>query len=428
MYFFYNLFLVIVFPFFKILPIFIPKLKFLIKNREEKLNALLHSPFKKDNKKVIWLHSASVGELDQAKAFASVLREKNKDIIILQSVFSASVTDKQILDEPNYHPFFLPFDFPFSYDKIIKKFEPNLLIIFAWDSWPNLIRKMKLSGAKTYLVCASLSESSGRANGIGRFLTKAVFSYLDGIFPAHESLEPLFNSLVSENTTVQALGDTRFDAVINRIETKKPSSSFQAFESKFNKDILSTKPILFGSTYPICESHLLQYLEKYPGTKDSFWIFPHKWDSERMSILTEKLKAFGSVSNFSEMIKPNTPYPKFLLFDEMGILAFAYQYALFAYVGGAIHNRIHNTIEPAAFGLPLITGTKMTTAPEAIVLRKIGGLFVFSNQKEFDEIMNQLSANETETRKIGEKNRKFVLENRGASERIYERVFPDAFS
>jgi 3-deoxy-D-manno-octulosonic-acid transferase len=426
MYLLYNITLVILYPIFLLLSFFIPKLKEIISIRKADLACLVQFPFEKGTKKVVWLHGASVGELDQSRAIAKTLKEKNKNVFILQSIFSNSVTQKQ-LEDSNFDLYFhLPFDFPFAYTRILKKFKPDFLMILAWDTWPNLIRDAKRSGAKTYLACASLSSSSGRSKGIARHLTKATFNYLDGIFPSHEILIKDFESLVSENTELQSLGDTRFDSVLNRIESGKPGERFLTFSKKSEARILKEKPILLGSTYPICEEYLLAYLNGTEGEIPPFWIFPHKWEEDRMRALESKLSSFGSVDRFSNLVDFHANYPRFLLFDEMGILAFAYQYARFAYVGGGIHNRIHNTIEPAAFGLTLITGQKISNAPEAIVMQKLGGLFVCKNAFDFSERVKALLSNPIETQEIGAKNRKFVLENRGASERIYLKVFSDA--
>ena len=112
----------------------------------------------------------------------------------------------------------------------------------------------------------------------------------------------------------------------------------------------------------------------------------------------------------------------------MGILAFAYKYALFAYIGGGFHHRIHNTIEPAAFGLPILCGPKIFSSPEAIVMHKLGGVFIAQNNEEYNNHLIELLSSMDKTRQIGEKNRKFVLDNMGASLRIYLKVFSDALN
>lgn len=294
----------------------------------------------------------------------------------------------------------------------------------AWDTWPNLLKTANRMGTKTYLACASLSSESSRKNPLIRSLTKASFRYLTGIYPSHELMAKEFKGLVNETIDFSVLGDTRFESVLGKLETKSPNPAFTKFVSD-QKDFLSkNKPIILGSTYGICENHFMAYLKE--NKDDSYyWIFPHKWETERMDHWIPKLKEFGTVGVFSKL-KPEEPLPKFLLFDQMGILAFAYQYGSFAYVGGAFTHRVHNTIEPAALGLAVITGPKISNAPEAIVMQELGGLFKTINEADFIQKFQLLVQNKSLQEKMGNGNRNFVVENRGASEKIYNRVFSDA--
>ncbi len=108
-----------------------------------------------------------------------------------------------------------------------------------------------------------------------------------------------------------------------------------------------------------------------------------------------------------------------IIFDVLGVLAFAYQAADFAYVGGALHNRVHNVLEPATFGLPLMTGPKISNSPEATILQKTGGLFLVSSAQD---ILNVLNIPEKELEIIRKNNREFVQSGRGAAKRLYEEI------
>jgi 3-deoxy-D-manno-octulosonic-acid transferase len=430
MYLLYNLLLFLFYPFFLLLTLLHPKLRATAIKRKHDLTKLLATPFQKEGKVVIWFHSASVGELDQARALAKTIKEKSKNAFILQSVYSSSVTEKH-LDDSNFDlHFLLPFDFPLAYRKIFRKFKPDILMILAWDTWPNLIRSSKQFATKTYLACASLSSTSGRSKGIMKLLTRDVFSYLDAVFVTHEIQLPEFKSLLGDKTILEVLGDTRFDSVLNRIEQSQPTDRFQSFLRNHDEEIQKNPPVLLGSTYPICESYLLDFLKGEIKNESNapFWIFPHKWEENRMFALESNLSSFGSVSRFSEVLEGRLALPRFLLFDEMGILAFAYKYARFAYVGGGFHHRIHNTIEPAAWGLALFTGPRIQNASEAIVMQKLGGLIACTDGPDYVSCLMRLLQQKMETERIGRENRKFVLENRGASERIYLRVFSHVLS
>lgn len=409
-----------VWTFLNFLSLFSKKIRTELKKRKNSYKQLLtQNP---GDRAVIWLHSASVGELDQAKALTETIRSHRPNVFIIQSVFSSSVKETAFTDPLADAYFYLPFDLPFAYSKLFQWFRPKFLFIMAWDTWPNLLKNAHHYGTKTYLCCASLSSQSSRKNPLVRILTKTSFSHLSGIYPSHELMAKEFEGLVNAGTDFRVLGDTRFESVLNKLEQKSPNPMFTDFFKKEKLFLSETKPVILGSTYPICESHFLSYL-RTQRDEMSYWIFPHKWEPKRMMDFKSKLSAFGSVSVFSE-VKGNDPLPKFLLFDVLGILAFAYQYGSFAYVGGAFHNRIHNTIEPAALGLPIITGPKIQNAPEAIVMHELGGLFKTNSESDFVLHFQKLVNDKDLREKMGTTNRNFVVENRGASEKIYNRVFP----
>ncbi|EMY13783.1 3-deoxy-D-manno-octulosonic-acid transferase [Leptospira weilii str. Ecochallenge] len=161
----------------------------------------------------MWLHAASVGELDQCKALALEFRKYDPSAFLIQSVFSESVRDSQLEAFPADDTFRLPIDFPTNYDWIFSHFQPKVLVLMAWDTWPNLILSAKRLGAKVVLGSAVIGA---RKRGLMGSLTKAVFSHLDGIFPSHESFYDSFRALVPDNIPVKVLGDTRFDIVLKR--------------------------------------------------------------------------------------------------------------------------------------------------------------------------------------------------------------------
>ncbi|EMY69901.1 3-deoxy-D-manno-octulosonic acid transferase [Leptospira vanthielii] len=421
-YFFYNILTFTVFLVLKFLFLFVKPVRKELKKRKRSLNQIFSKT--PEGKFVVWLHAASVGELDQARALTETIRKKHKNVFIIQSVFSSSVKESSFLDPLADVYFYLPLDLPHAYDRIFTHFKPQVLLVMAWDTWPNLLKTASRKGTKSYLCCASLSSQSSRKNPLVRSLTKASFRYLSGIYPSHELMAKEFEGLVAENTDFLVLGDTRFESVLGKLETKSPNPIFTEFVSDQKEFLNKNKPILLGSTYGVCEEYFTAYLKTH--TDDAYyWIFPHKWDASRMEDWIPTLEKYGTVGVFSK-VKKGEGFPKFLLFDLMGILAFAYQYGSFAYVGGAFTHRVHNTIEPAALGLPVITGPKISNAPEAIVMQELGGLFQAETEKEFVQKFALLVKDKTLREKMGKGNRNFVVENRGASDKIYNRVFANA--
>ncbi len=377
----------------------------------------LNTVIPKSSDPIIWLHGPSVGELDQCKAFARVIKSHLPNAFIFQTVFSDSVKEEQLIAPEISVGAFLPFDFFGSYDALFDHIKPSLIVIFSWDTWPNFCYSAKKRSIPLVLAAATLSPNSGREKSLAKNLTKFTLLCFKGIYPSHQMFKNRFETLVEGKVEVEVLGDTRYDAVLEKLETQKPPASFTTFLNLYPKEWLEAKPILFGSTYSSCETLLLHFVQSI-RTFPPIWVFPHHWETERMNDLARQLQC--PVVLFSEVLEGKCQPEKIVLFDRLGILAFAYQYARFSYVGGALHNRVHNTIEPAAHGNFLITGDKISNASEAIVMREMGGLF----SGTASQILSFLNENHSSPSLLekGKRNQSFVLENRGASLKLYNKL------
>ncbi|MBE8372819.1 3-deoxy-D-manno-octulosonic acid transferase [Leptospira borgpetersenii serovar Hardjo-bovis] len=397
------------------LSLLFPSVRLFFRKRSEDKKRILSKDLNLSGKHTVWLHAASVGELDQCKALAFEFRKYDPSTFLIQSVFSESVRDSQLEAFPADETFHLPIDSPFGYNWIFSLFHPKVLVLMAWDTWPNLILSAKRFGAKVVLGSAVIGS---RKDGFMGKLTRSVFRHLDGIFPSHEFFYDTFRALVPEKVPVKVLGDTRFDIVLKKIEDNR-----KVFKKP--KNYKYSKIILFASTYEPCEK-LIVSLYEFIRSKNSdllnevaFWIFPHKTSPDRITSIEYNLQN----ANISYQTWTSVPFESMsaqtIIFDVLGVLAFAYQAVDFAYVGGALHNRVHNVLEPATFGLPLMTGPKISNSPEATILQKTGGLFIVSDPEDIFQVLN-LSESELET--IRKRNREFVQSGRGAAQRVYEEI------
>jgi len=375
------------------------------------------------NKTLYWLHGASVGELDQAKSLGKVIKKREPNSLLLLTWVSDSVTERNLLDSPCDYHYPLPLDGPFSYRLLLGKFRPKKLILFAWDTWAWLIRSSKSSGCQVYLTCATLGDTSNRNKGVLAYFTKLIFSWLDGVYPAHSILEKDFQSILTQRqrSELKTLGDTRFDAVAQRIQNTKPNVKFRNW-AKENRNIHKAQlNLVFASTYPSSELGILEWLSKTKlKNQISLWIFPHKINDDRLLYFEDKLKdSDWTHARYSQ----NDPSATIQLMDEMGLLAYAYEHANLVYVGGGFQHRVHNVIEPAYFGNPLFTGMKIENSSEALVLESLHGLFRYESMIELLDDMEEKILSEYNFAEIRIKNKNFVLANTGASQRIYEEIW-----
>jgi 3-deoxy-D-manno-octulosonic-acid transferase len=376
---------------------------------------------------VYWFHGASVGELDQAKALGRELKNREPNSFLILSWMSDSVTKKNLKDSPADFHYPLPLDGPFSYSQFLGIFQPAKLVLFAWDTWAWLIYSANARHTSIYLACATLGEKSARLGIFSKQLTELCFSWMKGILPAHSIHEPRFLSLlesVKPKPFLQTAGDSRFDSVIQKMESNSPQESFLHLLKTMGLEDSKKchiPVIIFASTYPICETGILEFLEK-SNDNSIVWIFPHKIEPARIEFLRERISNLKISNSTSSKYLEGS---RVLIFDELGILAFAYRYAKFAYVGGGFHHRIHNVIEPAYWKLPILTGSRIENASEALVLESLGGLKRVSGISELSRAcLDWDKPSELENLyRLGEKNKNFVMDNQGASKRIYETIW-----
>ncbi|MBP7284355.1 MAG: 3-deoxy-D-manno-octulosonic acid transferase [Leptospiraceae bacterium] len=364
--------------------------------------------------RVIWLHAASVGELDQCKAQAKAIKESEPQTLVIQSVFSESVQEKNFDSDYTYFNFHLPLDFYFAYNFIFEKFHPDSLVLMAWETWPNLILAAKRYNCKVYLASAVLDPKSKRTSFMARALTRSVFKKISGIAPVNESMISAFQELSGENTKVISCGDSRFDSVVDKIKSKTPNEKF----TEFVKSYPHKKILLLASTYSECEKILFPKLREILDLGYSVWIFPHKIDKPRIDEINNHLHAEVLSYSLYSTVK-NPCKDRIVLFDVLGILAFAYFHGSLAYIGGAVHNKVHNVLEPAYFGLPLMTGEKILNSFDAINLRENKSLTVINSSDDFFKAVQKYS-DEKEREKANTANKNYVLSRTGASEKFYQ--------
>ena len=224
---------------------------------------------------------------------------------------------------------------------------------------------------------------------------------------------PEFIRLTENKIPVYALGDTRVDSVIQKIENRGSVADPL-------KKLLPAheRAVILASTYPVCDEVLIPIIPDILNSNRSVWIFPHHINKNRIEEIKENLAKHNiSYSLFSEI---EQQFEKVILFDKLGILAFAYEHGEIAYVGGAIHNRVHNVLEPAYFGLPIVTGKNIFHSPEAISLQESKGLFRLDKKEYIPGQILSLLKDKAKLDILKKNNHEFVLSQKGASQRLYD--------
>lgn len=385
---------------------------------------------------VLWLHAASVGELDQALALAREIRARTSQASgprprLIASVFSLSVTKTEL---PEFDlVFYLPLDWPGRWRKILDSMRPQVFVTMTWDVWPNLLRELSRRKVPSFLCSAALAEDSPRLRGWRRRLLQPVYACLTGIGAVDEDNRARFLKLLPDPGRVLVTGDTRFDTILHKIEHTRLDSA-----TRENLERLKGEASLWihASTYAADDRELFAVL---PDLLDSFrdwrvFVFPHHIDEERLRAVEAAAGAAGlSIARYSQLSahageasnddgQTGAETPRCVLVDRMGILALAYRHGDFCYVGGGFHHRIHNTAEPAALGLPILTGPRIDTSPIALELERAGALRRLHSAAEIATAARQWMTNDTERKSTGRIGHDLVHERAGGA-----RAFYDAF-
>ncbi|MEI6847085.1 MAG: glycosyltransferase N-terminal domain-containing protein [Chlorobiaceae bacterium] len=382
--------------------------KGLFEELEKKISKISDSSFK------VWIHATSVGEFEQARPIIAALKEKHPDIVIFISFFSNSGYNARKNFPDASAVFYLPSDTKSNAKRLISLLKPNLLLLMRYDFWPNHLKEAKRNNIRLVLAAAVLQQHAPYFKPLLKSFYQSIFQLFDCIYTASAKDTLAFRKIfMCQN--VETAGDPRFDQVCLRSgNTSKVNHLNPLFENQM--------VLVAGSVWQKDEAILLdawQKLEKKP----SLILVPHEVGHENMIRLSKDLQkrslAFVQVSALSKSFNPEQ---HILIIDQIGYLAELYSFASIAYVGGGFGVNVHNTLEPAVFGIPILFGPNYHNSPEAEDLVAAGGASVIHDQKELASKLNKLISDSLLRKNAGNIAKKFVKERSGATVKIVESI------
>lgn len=355
------------------------------------------------NDQTLWFHCASLGEYEQGLPVFKVLRSHYKNHKIVLSFFSPSGYDIRkntpIADVVVY----LPLDTKANAKQFLDVVHPELTVFIKYDIWPNFLNELKKRQLRAILISAAFRENQSFFKFYGNQLRKALFAF-EHIFTQNERSKNLLESINYKNVTVT--GDTRFDRVSSQLEVDNTLD----FIETFKQDKLC---VVAGSTWPEDETLLINFINSEASKDVKFIIAPHNIKSNQIKNIQEKLTAESVL--FSEKGNKKLKDTQVFIIDTIGILSKIYSYADIAYVGGAMGTTgLHNTLEPAVFGVPIIIGNHHEKFPEAKEMIDNAGMFSIATQEEFDAILKELIQNTEKRILSGNNNLHYIKKNKGA--------------
>jgi len=387
-------------------PLFSPKMSLFVKGRKSVIDTI-KSTLKKGDK-TIWFHCASLGEYEQGVPIIKKTKEEFPDHKIIVSFFSPSGFEVKKNDKLADCTVYLPLDTPKNAKNFIDLLQPSVAIFIKYEFWPNYLFELKKKSIPTILVSGLFRKDQVFFKFYGGFMRRTLNSF-SHFFVQDQLSKSLLKQLKISQVTVS--GDTRFDRVSDQLSMNNKLD----FIALFKQDLFC---LVCGSTWPKDESILINYINNF-SNNTKFIIAPHEVNNLRIESLKKKLKVKTVL--YSEREKYNISDYQVLIIDTVGLLTKVYSYADVAYIGGGIGmgaNGLHNILEAATFGVPIIIGKNYTNFPEAKKLKKLNGLFSVASPQEFIDIFNQLKTDAPFCEKTGLISKNFILNNRGATDII----------
>ena len=414
MFFLYNLLVQIAGLGVKIVAVFSPKIKLFVDGRKAVFQTLEGKI--KPSDKTIWFHAASLGEFEQGLPVMEKIKEKFPNHKIVVTFFSPSGYEVRKNNTIADATVYLPLDTKSNAKKFLKLVHPEMVFFIKYEFWPNYLNELKKSNVTTYLISGIFRENQAFFKWYGGFYRKALKTF-DYFFVQNESSKKLLQSLGFQNVKIS--GDTRFDRVVAILERDNSLDFIANF-----KDNKTT--IVIGSSWPKDEELLINYINQ-SSEKIKFIIAPHNIKEEQISNLKSQITKKTVL--FSE--KNNLDLSNFNVFiiDTIGILTKIYSYADIAYVGGGFGNPgVHNLLEPATFGIPIILGPNYSHFAEATALVHQEGCISINNQNELNEAFDNLISNEDIRHEKGHICETFVQMNKGATQTIMDHILNETLN
>ena len=376
---------------------------------------LLKSKSLNKSRKTIWFHSSSYGEFEQAKPIIEQLR-KESDINIVVSFFSPS----GYVNSRNYPHAdlitYLPFDTTTNAKRFIEIIQPNLALFMRYDIWPNHIWALKEKDIPCFLVDATMRGNSLRKLPLMKSFHKTLFRDINKILTVSEDDAIGFRSFNCSDEQLHVVGDTRFDRVHHR--------SLAAKESNLIKhEILNQKKVFVaGSTWEQDEEVILPAFIKLAKFDESIILIiaPHEPTLLRLEKIEHEFAGKISTIRFSHL--NNYSDERVIIVDSIGILLTLYTYADAAFVGGSFKQNIHNVLEAAVYGIPVLFGPKIDNSQEAKQLLETKGGMLVKDKKETYRRIRSLFSNEELKTTRGKIAYDYVRKNIGATGKIINEI------
>ncbi|HEX7410670.1 MAG TPA: glycosyltransferase N-terminal domain-containing protein [Bacteroidales bacterium] len=332
---------------------------------------------------IAWFHCASLGEFEQGRPVIEAYRQKFPNHKIFLTFFSPSGYEVRKAYLGADFIFYMPADVSRQVRKFLALVNPRVAIFVKYEFWFNYLHQLREAGIPTFVISANFRPDQHFFKWYGDW-SRTALEHLTHLFVQNESSLELLSFIGINHVTVS--GDTRFDRVMDIAAHAQRFPLVESFTA-------GNYVLVAGSTWPADEELIFSLIQK-PELHIKLIIAPHETHPARINALMAR--AGDSAIRYSTSTETNITGFKVLIIDSIGMLSALYRYATIAYIGGGFGTGIHNTLEAATFGKPVIFGPIHSKFPEARELLELGAAFSIKNEKELLSVV-ELLINDSDT-------------------------------
>ncbi len=408
----YNIVILAYWALLKIASLFRMKARLFIQGRKGDYWDRLQAFSSHSSQPIVWFHTASLGEFEQGRPLIEQIKSEFPQYRILLTFYSPSGYEVR----KNY-PLadficYLPLDTATHANRWVRSL-PTLKVAFfvKYEFWHHFLTTLQQHQVPVYSVCSIFRENQLFFQPYGAFNRKALGA-ITHFFVQNDSSQSLLGSIGLTNATVS--GDTRFDRVRQIVASRKEIPLAHAFSA--GKEVL-----VMGSGWPPdWELILAAFPKKLPFR---MIIAPHEINESTLAQIEDAFEHY-EVVRFSRATSDSARKASILLIDNIGMLSSLYAYGKFAYIGGAFGRGLHNTLEAATYGIPVIFGKKYQKFQEAIGLIECKGGFSVSTATDFSQLMQKFKSDSAFYEQSAKASKDFVTSHQGATQHIFEKIRP----
>ncbi len=404
---FYNLSIALYSLLIRIASLFNPKAKQLAEGRKDILKKIEAAVAGETN--LVWFHSASLGEFEQGRPVIEAFKAQYPEYKIVLTFFSPSGYEVRKNYDGADFVFYLPADTKQNAKAFIRLIDPKMVFFIKYEFWYHYLTQLGKKEIPTYIFSTIFRSNQIFFKPYGGLYRKILKAFTHFFVQNEESIDLLKRIGF---TNVSLAGDTRFDRVYSIAKQAKILDQLE--------DFAQNRPVVIaGSTWPKDEENIIKYINS-TETSYKYIIAAHEVDENHIQNIISGIEK--SYVRFTGATKAEIAAAEVLVVDCIGVLSSLYRYADVSYIGGGFGRGIHNTLEAACYGIPVVFGPNFHKFKEAKDLISVGGAHSYKTYEELNSILNSYHKNVDSRLKSGVFSKKYVDEMRGATDKILELV------